>query len=99
MKIAFTRIDDRLIHGQVVTSWAKQGNIDRIIIVNDQVAGDELRIKLLKKAVPNQLKVNCVTIEKFAKVYQNPSYENDRAMVLAPSPLDILAAAKLGCTI
>ena len=52
MEIAFCRIDDRLIHGQVATVWSKVTGCNRIMCVSDEVAKDELRKKLLLQVVP-----------------------------------------------
>ena len=46
IKIAHVRIDTRLLHGQVATTWTKQINPNRIIVVSDGVAHDELRLGL-----------------------------------------------------
>ena len=35
MAIEFTRIDDRLVHGQVVTTWLKKYDIEQVIIVSE----------------------------------------------------------------
>ncbi|EKN3489288.1 PTS sugar transporter subunit IIB, partial [Yersinia enterocolitica] len=50
MKINLARIDDRLIHGQVTTVWAKEAKAGRIIICSDDVYNDEIRKTLLKQA-------------------------------------------------
>lgn len=41
--IRLARIDDRLIHGQVATAWSKQTKVDRILVISDEVAKDQLR--------------------------------------------------------
>ena len=56
MEIAFCRIDDRLIHGQVATVWSKVTGCNRIMCCSDEVAKDELRKKLLLQVVPPGLK-------------------------------------------
>ena len=56
MEIAFCRIDDRLIHGQVATVWTKVTGCNRIICVNDEVAQDTLRKKLLLQVAPPGIK-------------------------------------------
>ena len=38
LKIVLARIDTRLLHGQVATSWTKATNPDRIIVVSDTVS-------------------------------------------------------------
>jgi len=50
--IALTRIDDRLIHGQVMTSWVKYTKANKIVIVDDGVANDPFMGDILKMAVP-----------------------------------------------
>ena len=64
MDIRLARIDDRLIHGQVATAWSKMTGINRIIVVSDEVANDQLRKFLLKEAAPPGIKSNVVTVAK-----------------------------------
>lgn len=49
MVIGLARIDDRLIHGQVATRWTKETNVQRIIVVSDEVATDTVRKTLLTR--------------------------------------------------
>lgn len=39
-QIVLARIDDRLIHGQIVTSWCKSTNASTILIVDDRLSED-----------------------------------------------------------
>src|SRR5699024_3412024 len=50
MEYPLARIDSRLLHGQVATSWTREANPTRIIVASDSVAEDELRTKLIKQA-------------------------------------------------
>ena len=52
MVIGLARIDDRLIHGQVATRWTKETNVQRIIVVSDEVAADTVRKTLLTQVAP-----------------------------------------------
>lgn len=38
--ICFSRIDDRLIHGQVVTTWVNMHKIEQIVVLNDKIGND-----------------------------------------------------------
>ena len=40
--VLVTRIDDRLIHGQVVTAWIKQYPINKILIIDDELSRNKL---------------------------------------------------------
>lgn len=55
--LVLTRIDDRLIHGQVMTSWIKQKNAVQVIIADDEVAEDEFMINVLEMAVPDEIAI------------------------------------------
>lgn len=52
MNIVLTRIDERLIHGQILISWAKKLNVRQIIIADDQSAADPLARAVLSLSVP-----------------------------------------------
>lgn len=99
MKIKLARIDDRLIHGQVATVWAKEANAERIIIPSDEVANDEIRRTLVKQAAPPGIKVNVVTTEKAIKVYQNPKYEQDTVFYLFTQPQEVVNLVRGGVPI
>lgn len=48
--ILVTRIDDRLIHGQVVTAWIKQYPINKILIIDDELSKNKLMGRIYKAA-------------------------------------------------
>ncbi len=50
--IKFIRIDHRLLHGQVVFSWSKSLQINRILVVNDEAANDEFKKMSLELSKP-----------------------------------------------
>ncbi|OCG39113.1 PTS fructose transporter subunit IIB [Gilliamella sp. Fer1-1] len=99
MIINLVRIDDRLIHGQVTTVWTKEAKAERIIIVSDEVANDEIRSTLVKQAAPPGIKVSVISIDKAAAVYKNPKYENDTVFYLFTNPTDVLRLINAGVPI
>lgn len=50
MSIKFLRIDDRMIHGQTVTRWAKELPCDGLIAVNDETANNPVLKQVYKTA-------------------------------------------------
>lgn len=89
LTIKLVRIDDRLIHGQVATVWSKQTGVNRIFVVNDDVAQDEFRKKLLKQATPPGIKANIITIQKMIEVFPDPKFDSLKVMLLFTNPTDI----------
>ena len=65
MKIVLARIDDRLIHGQVATVWAKVTSCERIIVCDDDVAADTIRATLLKQVAPPGIKSSVVSVSVY----------------------------------
>ena len=53
MNINVCRIDDRLIHGQIVTKWIKEANAKMILVSDDKAASDKMLQTILKLAVPS----------------------------------------------
>ena len=93
MNIVLARIDDRLIHGQVVTVWSKVTNCQRIIVCDDDVANDTIRATLLKQVAPAGIKSHVVTLDKAIR------YENDRCLLLFTNPSSVLYLVEHGVDI
>ena len=64
IKIGLTRIDTRLLHGQVATTWTKMVNPDRIIVVSDAVSKDDLRKRMIIEAAPPGVKAHVIPDRK-----------------------------------
>ncbi|MGN1400907.1 MAG: mannose/fructose/sorbose PTS transporter subunit IIB [Bacillus sp. (in: firmicutes)] len=99
MIIKLARIDDRLIHGQVATVWTKETNVNRIIVVSDEVAKDTVRKTLLTQVAPPGVKASVVDVEKAIRVYKNPKYANDKVMLLFTNPTDVVRLIEGGVNI
>ena len=67
-EIVLARIDDRLIHGQVMTAWLQFTGGNHIVIVDDATAGDEFTKSIMSMAVPNGIKLSILTVEDGAKL-------------------------------
>ncbi|MGX6978336.1 PTS system mannose/fructose/N-acetylgalactosamine-transporter subunit IIB [Vagococcus elongatus] len=88
MNVKFCRIDDRLIHGQVVTTWVNVHGIEQIIILNKEVAEDQVQSSVLKMTAPANVKLAIFSPEKFLEIIQkNPI--NRATMLLFSSVYDV----------
>ena len=99
MQIPLLRIDSRLIHGQVATSWAKAVKCDAIFAISDEVAGDPLRSKLLLQVAPAHLQSYVITVDKAIKVWHNPMYADRKVLWLVTKPGDIVRLIEGGVDI
>lgn len=88
MPINVARIDDRLIHGQVITTWVKNFDIEQVIIVNDKVANDSVQQSVLTMAAPPDLKVVVFGVDKFIDVLKKAEIKR-RTMLLFTNSVDV----------
>lgn len=82
MKAALIRIDQRLIHGQVVGLWFKEHGFDRILAIDDTLAKDPFMQRVYASAAPARTKVQIVSVEDAVKCFKQGDYDNGTYMVL-----------------
>ena len=99
IKYVLARIDSRLLHGQVATAWTKTTGPNRIIVVSDGVAHDDLRKSMIREAAPPGVKANVVPVSKMIQVAKDTRFGNTKALLLFETPQDALAAIKGGVDI
>ncbi|MCV2519815.1 mannose/fructose/sorbose PTS transporter subunit IIA [Melissococcus plutonius] len=99
IKYVLVRIDSRLLHGQVATAWTKATNPNRIIVVSDSVAKDDLRKKLIEQASPPGVKANVIPIQKMIDIAKDPRFGNTKALLLFENPEDVLKVINAGVDI
>lgn len=80
------RIDDRLIHGQVVAVWIKQIKVDRIVVVDDSVAGDSFLQEVLRLAAPPGITVDVCSVQEGVASLRADGADRKHTMVLVKSP-------------
>ncbi|MFI3172435.1 MAG: PTS sugar transporter subunit IIB [Eubacteriales bacterium] len=95
-QIVLTRIDDRLIHGQVMTSWLNFTGANKIMVIDDQTAADPFLKTVLKSAVPGNVGLGLFTIEKAADRLIKGFKETDKVIILVKYPKTILDLIEKG---
>jgi len=89
----WVRVDDRLIHGEVVVAWLSTLGTSKIIVVDDGVAKDEFMKEVLSLATPTQSTLIVLSLEQ---ALSGDSSEFDNALVLIKSPVTALALRQGG---
>lgn len=99
IKYVLARVDTRLLHGQVATSWTKSTNPDRIIVVSDAVSKDGLRKSMIENAAPPGVKAHVIPIDKLVQIDKDPRFGLTKAIILFETPQDALSALEKGVDI
>ena len=68
MTIVGCRIDGRLIHGQVANLWTTKLNVSRIMVIDDEVAQNDIEKSGLKLATPPGVKLSILPVAKLRKI-------------------------------
>ena len=58
MSVLLYRVDERLIHGQVVVGWARRLHPRRIIVVDDDVAADPNEQSIYRTGLPDGIRAD-----------------------------------------
>jgi PTS system mannose-specific IIB component len=90
MPIVLVRIDDRLVHGQVVEGWLKIVNVDTILVVSDVVARDTVQQILMSMAVTENVKLVVKNLKDATDTIKSRQHAKEKIMILTVSPSDIL---------
>ena len=89
MKITTFRIDDRLIHGQVVTAWIAHSDAKQILVADDAAAKDTLQQSLLKMATPKKVDLKIMSLEDAKQLIQNDESDT-KTLLLVRGPKQAL---------
>jgi N-acetylgalactosamine PTS system EIIB component len=95
--ILWTRIDNRLIHGQVAVTWSNHVGANLIVVANDEVAKDPLQQSLMDMAVPG-LDTRYFTIQETIDKIGQASDEQKIALIVK-TPQDALKLVRGGVPI
>lgn len=96
MSIVLARIDNRLIHGQVLESWVPYVHADAILVANDAVAGNPMQKILMAAAVPKRLGVFIESLAAAAKLLSGGILIDRKVLLLLATSADALTLYRLG---
>ena len=94
--IVLLRVDDRLIHGQVMTSWLNFTSANKIMVIDDKAAQDPFMKTVLKSAVPSNVGLGVFSIDRAADRLIKGFKAGDKVIVLVKYPKTILELMEKG---
>jgi PTS system mannose-specific IIB component len=95
-KIVNSRIDERLIHGQVAGIWSTSLGTQRIIVANDEAAADPLQKSSLRMVAPSTMRLSVLPVETAAKNILSGRYGKQRLFLIFKNPRDVLRFVEAG---
>lgn len=76
------RVDDRLVHGQVVVGWGRALHLRHVVLVDDEIAASDWEQDLYRMGVPDGMTIDFVSTAEAGARFGEWEREGDRIMVL-----------------
>lgn len=102
MPLVLIRIDDRLIHGQVVVGWGIHLSPDRIILSSDEIANSTWEKEMYMGAeatAPLPLSISVLTFDETLLSLSEPEKQKEKIILLVETPKEILTLIEKGLKI
>lgn len=96
MSIRLTRIDYRMIHGQVITRWIKQCDINEIDAIDTALSKDEFMQEVFKMAAPVGVKIKIYSVANAIQAQKEGKFEKNRCLLLFKTVPSIYEAVTKG---
>jgi PTS system mannose-specific IIB component len=98
MSLVLTRIDNRLIHGQVLEAWVPYVLATCIVVANDEIALNPFKKMMMQASVPSRMRVEIGTIEEIVERFKAGAFDKDKTLLLFGSSSDAVRAYRSGLT-
>lgn len=86
--VSLFRVDFRLLHFQTSQTWPKKLGCTMIIVANDAVVQDSLRMSLMKMSAPGGIKLKICSVEEAVSCLQENERKNSKIELVVESPKD-----------
>ena len=99
MKVNLARLDNRLLHGIVISQYLPRTDCNRIMVIDDEVATNPTRKEMMMMAKPNGYAASIITLQKALENFGINKYAGQRLFILAKTPKVFLELIKAGVPI
>ncbi|WP_108648944.1 PTS N-acetylgalactosamine transporter subunit IIB [Dongshaea marina] len=96
--ILLTRIDNRLVHGQVGVTWTNSLGANLVLVANDAVAGDTVRQNLMDMVVSEGVQTRYFSLQKTIDVIHKAA-DRQKILIVCETPQDVLTLVRGGVPI
>jgi len=96
MSIILVRVDDRLIHGQILQAWLPSIKANELLVPSDTLAADETQRAIFESAIPRSTRLVIDTVERIAEILLQGHDRRVRRMVIVEHLRDALRLKRAG---
>jgi PTS system mannose-specific IIB component len=92
----FYRVDNRLVHGQIIATWMPYLRLKRFLVVSDTVSDNPLQMTMFRMAIPHEILFQAMHLGEASKWLADRAFGNERTMVLLESVADAVRLFNAG---
>lgn len=78
----FYRVDNRLVHGQIIATWLPHLRFRRVVVISDTVPSNLLQMSMFQIAVPAGVRFEAMSLDEGARWLANRGYGRDSTIIL-----------------
>ena len=93
--LKLARLDERLVHGQIINNWCTSEDITEIIVINKEVANNEMRKTIIEMSVPEGINILFYDVSQALEIYEEEC-KFERLMLVFGNPFEILEFIEKG---
>ncbi len=90
------RVDDRLVHGQVMVGWREHLGANQVLVASDRLAANPMAARLLRLTSPTDVSLVIDSVEGLCRRLLAGEFSAKKDILLFESLADILKALDLG---
>ena len=87
----FYRVDNRLVHGQIISTWMPHLRVRRFLIASDNVPNNQLQLTMFRMAIPTEHEFSALPIKEAAEFLNEHRSSGESIMVLLESIRDAVS--------
>ncbi len=92
----FYRVDNRLVHGQIISTWMPHLRVRQFLVVSDTVPNNQLQMTMFRMAIPTEQEFQSLSIKDAAPWLNARRNSSDNIMVLFESIDDAIRLFEAG---
>jgi len=97
--MSWFRVDNRLVHGQIIEGWLPYLDAVKLVVINDKLALDELQQQIMQLAIPARIQTHFISVKNTKALYDAIESRGDTTLYLLATFQDVSRLTREGVAV